>query len=64
MTFLDGTSEFHETIGQSRLTMINMSNDGEISDLFGRKLGQINWGFSGILSRIRAETVSLVQSDT
>lgn len=50
MAFLDGTSKFHETIGQSRFAMINMGNDGEVSDLFGRKLCQINGGgFSGVL---------------
>lgn len=45
MAFLDGASKFHETIGQSRFAMIDMSNDGEVSDLVGRKLCQINGGF-------------------
>lgn len=48
--FLNGSSELKKAISKSGLAMINMSNDGEVSDEFWRVLGQINDAFlSGVV---------------
>lgn len=42
MAFLDGTSELQEPVSESGLAVIDMGNDGEVPNLFRRKLDQIN----------------------
>ena len=58
MASLNGPSELQKPISERRLAMVNMGDNGKVSDPFCRVVAQINAIFFTVLARMRAKTMA------